>query len=281
MAAPLPRTLRAARETRETRPGVSLRALRAAVFATVCVALSAGGHALASCATVPLWSLGIGFLLVLAVALPLAGRPRSTPGIAVSLTLGQLGLHALFGIGQQGSHVAQSSADSALIAQAARLVCGAGAAAISPTEARRILSTSGIDPDSAVAAHQHGEAAATQGAASGMGAGLAPDVPMLLGHLLAGIAAGWLLRRGDLALVRLFELSAYAAYGIEEGALVRPLRAALALALLLRAGLRTLLGCLPCAVRTARQVPWQPRTAVLDDTVIRRGPPAEAFTLAA
>ncbi|MDI3402689.1 hypothetical protein [Streptomyces cavernicola] len=278
MAAPLPRPLRAARETRETRTGVSLRALRAAVFAAVCVALSAGGHALASCASVPLWSLAVGFLAVLAVALPLAGRPRSTPGIAASLTLGQLGLHALFGIGQQGAHVLPGSADSALIARAARLVCGAGAAAISPAEARRILSSAGIDPDSAVAAHQHGEAAVP---GQGMAVGLAPDVPMLLGHLLAGLAAGWLLRRGDLALLRLFELSAYAAHGIEEGVLVRPLRAAVALALLLRAGLRTLLGRVPCAARTARWVLWQPRTAVLDDTVTRRGPPADAFALAA
>ncbi|MFM9369021.1 hypothetical protein [Streptomyces sp. Da 82-17] len=294
MAAPLPRTQRAARETRETRPGVSLRALRAVVFAAVCVALSAGGHALASCATVPLWALTVGFLAVLAVALPLSGRPRSTPGIAASLTVGQLGLHALFGLGQQGAHVAQSSADSALIARAARLVCGAGAAAISPAEARRILDTAGIDPDTAVAAHQHGQAAAASaaqgigsgadlstGTGLGTGMGLAPDVPMLLGHLLAGLAAGWLLRRGDLALLRLFELSAYAAHGIEESALVRPLRAALALALLLRAGLRTLLGRVPCASRAAPWTVWQPRTAVLDDTVIRRGPPAEGFALAA
>ncbi|MCZ0980428.1 hypothetical protein O1L60_19450 [Streptomyces diastatochromogenes] len=34
-----------------------------------------------------------------------------------------------------------------------------------------------------------------------------PGLPMLLGHLLAALATGWLLRRGDRALGRLVELS--------------------------------------------------------------------------
>jgi hypothetical protein len=250
------------------------------VFTAVCVALSAGGHALASCATVPLWSLVAGFLVVLLVALPLAGRPRSLRGIAGSLTLGQLGLHALFGVGQQGAHITHTAADSALIERAAHLVCGAGAAAISPAEARRILSNAGLDPNSVAATHQHGSTVtdAAQRASPGGDMFLALDVPMVLGHLLAGLAAGWLLRRGDLALLRLFELSAY---GVEERALVRPLRAALALMLLLRAGLPTVPGSEPRTPRIRWWASWQPRTAVLDDTVIRRGPPASTFELAA
>ena len=68
------------------------------MFAAVCVVLSAGGHVLASCAAVPLWTLGVGFLAVFAVAAPLAGRERSLPGIAAALAAGQLGLHALFGL---------------------------------------------------------------------------------------------------------------------------------------------------------------------------------------
>ncbi|MGB8941208.1 MAG: hypothetical protein WCD21_13380, partial [Streptomyces sp.] len=80
----------------ETRTGVDLRLLRAAVFAVLCVVLSAGGHVLASCAAVPLWTLGVGFLAVFALAAPLAGRERSLPGIAALLAAGQVGLHALF-----------------------------------------------------------------------------------------------------------------------------------------------------------------------------------------
>ena len=42
---------------------------------------------------------------------------------------------------------------------------------------------------------------------------------MLLGHLLAATAAGWLLRRGDLALLRLAELSAH---GVAELMIAKP-----------------------------------------------------------
>ncbi|NBE51437.1 hypothetical protein [Streptomyces boluensis] len=280
MAAPLPRASREARKTRETRPGAGLRALRAAVFTAVCVALSAGGHILASSSTVPLWSLATGFLVVLVVALPLAGRRRSLPGIAASLTVGQLGLHALFEVGQQGTHTAPASADAALIERAAHLVCGAGASVISPAEARRILTSAGLDPSSTAGAHVHGggAAAAVQSAAPGMDMSLLPEVPMLLGHLLAGLAAGWLLRRGDLALLRLVELSTY---GVEEGAFVRSLRGALALVRVLCVGLPALPGTGVGMPRGTQWARWQPRTAVLDDTVIRRGPPASGFGLAA
>ena len=87
---------------RMTRFGGDLRILRAAVFAAVCVVLGAAGHTLASCDTVPLWTLGAGFLGVVLVAAPLAGRERSLPGIATLLALGQTVLHALFGLGQHG-----------------------------------------------------------------------------------------------------------------------------------------------------------------------------------
>src|ERR1051325_3027616 len=94
MTAPHPRTARA---------GTGLRVLRAAVFAAVCVVLAAAGHTLASCATVPLWTLGAGVVGVVAVAAPLAGRARSLPGIAALLAVGQIVLHTLFGLGQRGA----------------------------------------------------------------------------------------------------------------------------------------------------------------------------------
>ncbi|MGW0736315.1 hypothetical protein [Streptomyces sp. NPDC002851] len=276
---------------RETRAGAGLRLLRAVVFAAVCVALSAGGHAIASCASVPLWSLGVGFLAVFAVAAPLAGRARTLPGIAAGLAVGQLGLHALFGIGQHclagawtgSGATARSAADAYLVERAARLMCG-GAAGMSPADARRVLTTAGLDPAAGAASgagHQHGGHAAADAAGSLAGThvdALLPDVPMLLGHLLAAAVTGWLLRRGDLALLRLMELSVY---GVEEGALVRSLRAALALVRSLRTGLPGApAGQVPPALTTLWSVP-EPRTTVLEDSVIRRGPPRHGFHLAA
>jgi hypothetical protein len=105
-----------------------------------------------------------------------------------------------------------------------------------------------------------------------------PSLPMLLGHVLAAVAAGWVLRHGDLALLRLMRLSAQ---GVTEAALVRSLRAALTLVRALRTGL-------PGAPEIARTphtallAPLAPRTTALQHTVVRRGPPAStAFTLVA
>ncbi|MGA5895000.1 hypothetical protein [Streptomyces venetus] len=257
-----------------TRPGHTLRIFRAAVFAAVCVVLAGAGHALASCDSIPLWTLGAGFLGVVAVAAPLAGRVRSLPVITAALAAGQTVLHTLFGLGQHGTAAAASStsagtSDTALVQQAARLVCGTTAAGISPAQAHKILTDARVQPD--VGAHTHMTDA-------GASAALWPSLPMLLGHVLAAIAAGWLLRHGDLALLRLTELSAQ---GVTEGALVRSLRAALALVRALRAGLP---GAPDTAARAAHAVhpaPEMPRTTALQHTVIRRGPPAAAATASA
>src|SRR4051794_31835685 len=82
------------------RAGPGMRLLRAAVFTAVCVVLAAAGHTLASGAPVPVWSLVFGWLAVLAVVAPLAGRERTLPGIAAALAAGQLALHTVFGAGQ-------------------------------------------------------------------------------------------------------------------------------------------------------------------------------------
>ncbi|MFJ7767653.1 hypothetical protein ACIQ1J_04355 [Streptomyces sp. NPDC097107] len=273
------------------RSGNDLRILRAAVFAAVCVVLAAAGHTLASCASVPLWSLGAGFLGAVVVAAPLAGRERSLPGIAVLLTVGQTALHTLFGLGQHGATAVTASgttavstggpgalSDASLVQQAARLVCGTTAAALSPAQAQRILTDARIAPDvRAGAGHHPADALSTAGSP----ASLLPSLPMLLGHVLAALAAGWLLRRGDLALARLVELSAHSAHSVAEAALVRALRAALSLVHALHAGLAGLPGTGPRLPHTARLAPPRPRTTALQHTVIRRGPPSDALALAA
>ncbi|MGW3328141.1 hypothetical protein [Streptomyces virginiae] len=274
-----------------THAGAGLRLIRAAVFTAVCVVLSAIGHALASCATVPWWSLCLGFLAVFAVAASLAGRRRTLPGIAAGLTAGQLGLHAMFGLGQHSTAAAQApagTADASLAELAARLVCGGNSVPLSPADARQILEAAGLDPAAlaeqtaqaaqagqAVAqgheAHAHVAQAVTMTPATGL---FSPA--MLAGHLLAALAAGWLLGRGDAALFRLVELSRRSS----EAAPIRPLRAALAFVRALGAGLPG----------SAPRTPQDPRTGsdparctgreALQHTVIRRGPPM-AFALAA
>ena len=271
---------------RAARSGSDLRILRAAVFAAVCVVLAAAGHTLASCATVPLWTLGAGFVGTALVVAPLAGRARSLPGIAALLACGQTVLHTLFGLGQHttqasGGMSMPSMSDATLVERAARLVCGTTAAAISPAHARRILADARLSPDTAMdmgSMHHPADAISTTSASP---ASLLPSLPMLLGHALAAIAAGWLLRRGDLALLRLVQLSALSAHSVAEGALVRSLRGALALVRALRAGLPGAPDADPRPPRTALLAPPKPRTTALQHTVIRRGPPAAALALAA
>ncbi|MFJ9739363.1 hypothetical protein [Streptomyces sp. NPDC101166] len=279
------------RHLRTTRPGDDLRLLRAAMFAAVCVVLAAAGHTMASCATVPLWTLGAGFLGALLVVAPFAGRERSLPGIAALLAVGQTVLHSLFGLGQHATTAAASTpkalSDAALVEQAARLVCGSTAAAITPSQALRILTEArvrpagGVDADSGgtvmsgggsggmSSAHHAADALSTAGSTTS----LLPSLPMLLAHVLAALAAGWMLRRGDTALLRLMELSAQ---GVAEGALIRSLRGAFALARALYAGLAAAPEEGPRTPRPAASTLPKPPADALQHTVIRRGPPAAA-----
>ncbi|GLP70593.1 hypothetical protein TUSST3_72130 [Streptomyces sp. TUS-ST3] len=267
------------------RSGADLRVLRAAVFAAVCVVLAAAGHAIASCATVPLWTLGAGFVGAVLVVAPLAGRERSLAGIATLLAVGQTVLHVLFGLGQHGTATmtmssTQPASDTALVQQAARLLCGTTAAAISPAQAQRVLTEARLYPGTTGAAGARGTTGATEAAHHATdvmaGSSVWPSLPMVLAHVLAAVAAGWLLRRGDLALLRLVELSACSAHSVAEGALVRSLRGALALVRALRAGLPGAPETGPRAPLAVSLAPPRPRTAALQHTVIRRGPPAAA-----
>lgn len=269
------------------------------MFTAVCVVLSAAGHAFAAGAPVPAWTLLAGFLGVLAVASALAGRERSLPSIAGALAGGQVALHVLFAYGSHGSTHAvaaaapRGSGENPLIRFAAGLVCGGGPGQIDAADAHRIVTTAGIDP-SVVAGHSHlasaGAAGAATAAAPDGGSGVAaayasaaallPGLPMFLAHLLAALAAGWLLRRGEAALFRLARLSAYGAQALAAGARLRSLRAALALVRALRAGAREQLANGPRALRTADDEPAPATGDPLQHLVIRRGPPAP-YALAA
>ncbi|MFD3655998.1 hypothetical protein [Streptomyces sp. NPDC058620] len=264
------------------RAGAGLRLMRAAVFTAVCVVLSAAGHTLASCAAVPWWTLLAGFLGLFAIVVPLAGRERSLPSIAAALTGGQLALHVLFGLGTHGASTSTASAagtdSDALIRFAAGLLCGEGPARLSAGEAHRIVTTAGIDPATLAQGHAH-PAATDPTALTGLAglaesSGVLPSLPMFLGHLLAALATGWLLRRGEVALFGLTRLSVHGAQELASGARLRALRAALSLVRALLAGLPGRRTTGPLLPRTAADAPAPATGDPLQHMVIRRGPPA-------
>lgn len=265
----------------EERAAADLRLLRAAVFTAVCVALSAAGHMIGSCAAVPLWTLGVGCAAVFAVAAPLAGRERSLPGIAVALAVGQLALHTVFALGQHRMAAPPAAggglSDQAAVTMARHVTCGLGAGQLDGAEARRILDASAFGPGGTgtpAAGHAMDHAAA--------GAhGLLPSLPMLLAHLLAALAAGWLLRRGEAALWRLVRLSAPTARqaAVVAEALVGALHGALALVRALCAGLPDAAGARPAACFSYRNDQARPKEPALQHSVVRRGPPALALAV--
>ncbi|MFJ6696813.1 hypothetical protein ACIQM4_12140 [Streptomyces sp. NPDC091272] len=279
--------------SRDAHSRVAPRLARAAVFAAVCVVLSATGHVLGSTATVPWWTLAVAFAGVFALAVPLVGRTRSLPSITFALTAGQLALHVLFGLGQNHTAAAAGDGKGPLGALAADLMCGGGAG-LDEAEARDVVTTAGLGP--AAGGHPSHGVSGAYGAYGDVGTGtgqggagtaadclhsLVPTLPMLLGHLLAALATGWLLRHGDLALRRLGRLSAYSAEEIAAGALVRSLRAALVLVHALLAGLVCAPSGGPRTVPAAFRTPVRLEGRALQHSVSRRGPPASAYSLIA
>ncbi|MEV5160779.1 hypothetical protein [Streptomyces sp. NPDC053728] len=255
------------------RAGAGMRLLRTAVFTAVCVVLAAAGHGFASGASVPGWTLAAGFAGVFAVTAALAGRERALLSITAALAAGQLALHVLFGLGRHTPAAVAGSGDDSLIRFAAGLVCGAGPAQLSAGEAHRIVTTAGLDPATVAQGHTHLASSADPTALAMMTSCL-PSLPMFLGHLLAALATGWLLRRGEIALFRLARLSAQGGRQLAAGARLRALRAAMALVRALRAGLpgRPTTGPRPLR-RTADDA--APATGdPLQHMVIRRGPPS-------
>ncbi|MDK1474976.1 hypothetical protein QNO07_16390 [Streptomyces sp. 549] len=255
------------------RAGADLRMLRAAVFTAVCVALSAAGHVLAAGATVPWWSVAAAVAVVFAVAAPLAGRERTLPGIAAALAAGQTALHFLFATAQTGPAPAPAEDRGGLLALARSLVCNDRAATMTEAEAHRVVTDAGLSGSVVHGGHTLPAGDGTSAAACleavvrtalAMASG-----PMLLGHVLAALGAGWLLRRGEAALWRLVRLSAAACGELLPAAL----RTALALACALHRG--TSAADLPTVrggVGTDRVA--LPTTGAPPSSVSRRGPPA-------
>ena len=224
------------------RAGAGMRLLRTTVFTAVCVVLAAAGHTLASGATVPGWSLALGWVAVFSVVAPLAGRERTLPGISAMLAAGQITLHIAFGVGQavaqpRGLHAMPGMPDMPGMAG--------------------MLAPAGTVPPSGGGVHCL--------------AFVLPlcSLPMLLGHLLAAVVAGWLLRRGEAALWRLVRLSVRGAAGLAalSPAVLRRAHA------LLSAPAAGGTGPLRRGRRRSAQPADGPRTVLLRHSLARRGPP--------
>lgn len=91
------------------RAGSLLRALRAGLFAAVCVLLASVGHTLMSGGSVPDWLLIPAWLGVASAAWSLAARERG-PVLVGTLTVGtQAVLHSLFSLGQAAAAYVQGN----------------------------------------------------------------------------------------------------------------------------------------------------------------------------
>ncbi|WP_181138583.1 hypothetical protein [Streptomyces sp. Ru73] len=231
----------------------------------------------------------------LAIQLPQGGvnglSDRAAIGLARQMTCG-------FGTGQLSASQARQMLAAAGIgpsgstaAAAAGAHAGQGAAA-DASAAHAAMTHGATGPGMAghgMAGHDmaaHGAAGAGSGLSAaaqhlGLGSltGLLPSLPMLLGHLLAALAAGWLLRRGEAALWRLVRLSAPAAREATAAASMGALRTALRLVHALCAGLLGAADPTPRAPVSYEHDKAGPEELALQHSVVRRGPPH--FALAA
>ncbi|QPK45143.1 hypothetical protein H4W23_11185 [Streptomyces gardneri] len=214
-----------------------LRALRAALFAVVCVALAAVGHSSMSAHQLPALGLLGAFAATAAAAWAAAGRRRGTPTIAGAMLVLQSALHVLFSM--TGAHsAAQGTGDAQATTHGHATTAGHPAMGSMGS----LDSTASMNPV---------ESLPISPMAMDSGAG------MLAVHLLAALLCGLWLAHGEAAFFTLAEAALAYAF--------TPLR-------LLFARVRV-----PDAprgpVRRPRGNAHRPHTVVLAHTVSRRGPP--------
>jgi len=94
--------------------GRSLRGARAAVFAAVCVGLTAAGHVWMSGDAVPLWAVALAFAALAGAGYALAGRQRGLLPISALMLAGELGQHLLFSAAQSTAGSASTAASSSV-----------------------------------------------------------------------------------------------------------------------------------------------------------------------
>ncbi|MFE0464546.1 hypothetical protein ACFW1A_35370 [Kitasatospora sp. NPDC058965] len=253
---------------------LDLRVLRALPFATVCVMLAAGGHAVAAQHPVPIGALAFGWLMALAAAIHGGRRRRGFGAIASGLALGQVGLHLVFQLAQAVQDAAPTGAMPAMPAMSAMPVMPGMPGAVAMPGMPGAVAMPGMPgavamPGMPGAVAMPGMSAVDTAHPVGWCHLLLGATPtMICGHLVATALAGWWLSRGEAAVWRLTRISVRAA-----AAAVRrcsaPLRALLA-ALLGWLGASPV-RALPVCGGTDRP---RPAGVLLRHLVVRRGPPA-------
>ncbi|MEW1720571.1 hypothetical protein [Streptomyces sp. NPDC093109] len=222
-------------------PGRCLRTVRAAVFAAVCVLLTALGHIVMSGTAVPRWALLAGAVGSGVVGWVLAGRERGFRTVLSATMAIQAVLHAGFSLAQV---VAQGPSPD-------------GGASLVERWTRYLLCMAPMPAEHGPA--HHDMPGMTHDAATSLGhaAGGMPSLGMPAAHLLAALLCGLWLAHGERAAFRVLRACA--------GRLVAPLRWALRLPTPLhrpRVRART-----AHAVRTLRQL-------LLVHVLTSRGPPS-------
>ncbi|WP_055603249.1 hypothetical protein [Streptomyces aureus] len=223
--------------------GTQLRALRAAFFTALVVALSVASHVLLSRVPLPLGTVVPVAVGVFAVAYALAGRERGLGPIAGLLVPLELAADTLFTSGQAVCYgAAGGPVAGSLRAVGVEVFCGGAVGAPLP----------------GVAAPESGTAAALLDSPD-------PALPwlLLLSHVGVGLFAAVWLRGGERALVRLLGAVAAVAF--------RPL---LLVAALFRTG-----GPAPRRAGRSAGRPRPSRTRLLTHSVGRRGPPCPRLAL--
>lgn len=235
--------------------GPLLRAVRAAVFAAVCVTLSVAGHAWMSGRTVAPWAVVAAGVGVFACAFALAGRRRGYGWIAASMLTAQVALHELFARAQGAP---STSAGLALAHHLGGFVTNllhppqpaASAWSAMPMPMPAGMSMPGMSMPAAASAGSGGGTCAMGHGAWGM----------IAAHAAAGLVCSWWLARGEARMFGLLSALVLALFAplllaaeALGGWIARPCRAVRAFA----------------AVRTV----YSPLLAY---TVVRRGPPVRA-----
>ncbi|MFF3977019.1 hypothetical protein [Streptomyces sp. NPDC001828] len=251
-----------------------LRTLRAAMFAALCVALAAVGHAAMSGHDIPLPVLLAAFAVTGTVAWCAAGRRRGLAAIAGGQVGAQGALHLLFArtqpmsmAGMPGPARAPEPMSMPMPMPMPTMTCGARYAHLMPDapdgQAMRDMPGMAAEPMTAATGQAH--ALAMDAAAHSMSGG------MLAAHLVAALICGIWLWRGEAAAFRLART-----VGALGALAARPLRRALHL-------VRVHVPAPPPPVRAPRPH-HRPRPglrgAVHGHAVIRRGPPARGATRA-
>ncbi|GGS10892.1 hypothetical protein [Streptomyces nojiriensis] len=238
------------------------RALRAAMFAALCVLLAATGHLLMSGAAVPWWALSVAFPGTAATAWALAGRERGLLAVTTAAVAVQAVLHAGFSLSQSlaGPAAPTGSGQMPSMSSMSSMVRMSQPPAAGMPEAPAHLHH---------ALHGAADAAsAVTGAAGGPlpggvheAAAMSP-VGMLAAHLLAAVMCGLWLAHGERAVFRVVRAVA--------GRLWTPLR------LLLRTAVPA--HRRPVRIRRRRRH-RAPRRLFLVHAITSRGPPAGTAVL--